>query len=115
MLAAAFKEEQLAHFSAYLADGADGASRVKLAGEFDITGRELADEVLASADGARKVVLDLSELEFIDSMGIHFVVTAHLAAEAEGREFAIVRGSPEVDRIFSLVGLGDVLPFEDAT
>jgi anti-anti-sigma factor len=104
----------MAHFSAYLADGADGASRVKLAGEFDICGRDLADEVLASADGASKIVLDLSELDFIDSMGIHFVVTAHQAAQAAGREFTIVRGRPQVDRIFSLVGLDDVLPFEDA-
>jgi anti-anti-sigma factor len=103
----------VAQFSAYLADTANGASCVKLTGEFDIAGRDLADEVLARADGAKKIVLDLSELEFIDSMGIHFVVTAHQAAEAEGREFAIVRGGPEVDRIFELVGLSDVLPFED--
>ncbi len=92
---------------------ANGASCVKLTGEFDIAGRDLADEVLARANGAKKIVLDLSELEFIDSMGIHFVVTAHQAAEAEGCEFAIVRGGPQVDRIFELVGLSDVLPFED--
>ena len=104
----------MAQFSAYLADGADGASHVKLTGEFDISGRELADEVLASANSGRKLVLDLSELEFIDSMGIHFVVMAHEAARAEGREFTIVRGGPQVDRVFKLVGLGDVLPFEDA-
>lgn len=100
-------------FSAYLADGPDGACRLKLTGEFDLSGRELADEVLASVDESRKIVLDLSELDFIDSMGIHFVVTAHQNAQAEGREFSIVRGGPEVDRIFKLVGLGDVLPFED--
>ncbi len=105
----------LAQFSAYLAEGPGEISRIKLTGEFDISGRELADEVLASANGSGKIVLDLSELDFIDSMGIHFVVTAHQAAQAEGREFTIVRGSPEVDRIFKLVGLGDVLPFEDAT
>jgi anti-anti-sigma factor len=104
----------MAYFSAYLADGMNGEARVKLSGEFDISGRELADDVLATANGAPKIVLDLSELEFIDSMGIHFVVTAHQAAEAEGREFSIVRGGPEVDRIFQLVGLSDVLPFEDA-
>ena len=100
-------------FSAYVADGSNGEARVKLTGEFDISGRELADEVLASVQGSRKIVLDLSELEFIDSMGIHFVVTAHQAAETEGRELTIVRGGPEVDRIFQLVGLSDVLPFED--
>jgi anti-sigma B factor antagonist len=103
----------LPDFSAYLADGPDGACRLKLTGEFDISGRELADEVLASVDGTRKIVLDLSELDFIDSMGIHFVVTAHQTAQSQGREFTIVRGGPEVDRIFKLVGLGDVLPFED--
>jgi anti-anti-sigma factor len=104
----------MTYFSAYLADGTNGEARVKLTGEFDISGRELADEVLASADGAPKIVLDLSELDFIDSMGIHFVVTAHQAAETSGREFSIVRGGPEVDRVFKLVGLSDVLPFEDA-
>lgn len=104
----------MAYFSAYLADGGKGEARVKLTGEFDISGRDLADDVLASANRAEKIVLDLSELEFIDSMGIHFVVTAHQAAEASGREFVIVRGGPEVDRIFRLVGLDSVLPFEDA-
>ena len=100
-------------FSAYLADAPEGVCRLKLAGEFDISGRELADELLASVGTGRKLVLDLSELDFIDSMGIHFVVTAHQAAQAEGREFTIVRGGPEVDRIFQLVGLTDVLPFVD--
>lgn len=104
----------MAYFSAYLADGGKGEARVKLTGEFDISGRDLADDVLASANRAEKIVLDLSELEFIDSMGIHFVVTAHQAAEEAGRQFTIVRGGPEVDRIFKLVGLSDVLPFEDA-
>ena len=106
--------ESMAHFSAYLTDGQNGEARVKLTGDFDISGRDLADEVLATTKSANKIVLDLSELEFIDSMGIHFVVTAHQAAEADGREFRIVRGGPEVDRVFKLVGLSDVLPFEDA-
>ena len=104
----------MSHFNAYLADAAEGVCRLKLIGEFDISGRELADELLASVNGGkRKIVLDLSELEFIDSMGIHFVVTAHQRATAEGREFRIVRGRPQVDRVFNLVGLSDVLPFED--
>ena len=105
----------MARFSAYLADGPDGSCHLKLTGEFDLSGRELADELFASVNGDRKIVLDLSELDFIDSMGIHFVVTAYQSAQAAGREFAIVRGRPTVDRVFKLVGLGDVLPFEDAT
>jgi len=104
----------MSHFTAYVADGTDGTCRLKLVGEFDISGRELADELLGRVNGARRLVLDLSELEFIDSMGIHFLVTAHAAARAEGRDLAIIRGGPQVSRVFSLVGLDDVLPFEDA-
>ena len=104
----------MSNFTAYLADPADGDTcRLKLVGEFDIAGRELADDALARVNGARRVILDLSELDFIDSMGIHFLVTAHEAARSEGREFSIIRGGPQVDRVFSLVGLDDVLPFED--
>jgi anti-sigma B factor antagonist len=103
----------VANFTVYLSNGSD-ATRVKLAGEFDFSGRELADEVLERADGQGELVLDLSELEFIDSMGIHFVVAAHQRAQREGRAFTIVRGGPQVERVFSLVGLQDVLPFRDA-
>jgi anti-sigma B factor antagonist len=102
------------HFTAYLTNGPDGACRIKLSGEFDFAGRPVADDVMEGINGARKVVLDLSELEFIDSMGIHFVVTAHERAQREGRAFTIIRGGPQVTRVFSLVGLDDVLPFADA-
>ena len=102
----------MTHFTAYLAEG-EGALRVKLAGEFDLSGRELADQVLESAGTPSELVLDLSELEFIDSMGVHFIVTAHEQAKERGCELSIVRGGPEVSRVFSLVGLDDALPFSD--
>ncbi len=102
------------NFSAYLASPVDGSCRVKLAGDFDYSGRALADEVLESADGEESIVLDLSDVDFIDSMGIHFVVMAHDRAEREGRKLTIVRGGPNVTRVFSLVGLDDALPFADA-
>ena len=104
----------MSRFSIYLADGPDGESHVKLVGEFDYSGRGLADEVLERVNGSSTIVIDLSELEFIDSMGIHFVVTAHERAQRDGRGFRIVRGGPQVTRVFSLVGLDDVLPFADA-
>ncbi len=102
----------MSHFTAYLTDG-EGTPRVKLAGEFDLTGRELADRVLETADGAPELVIDLSELDFIDSMGIHFVVTAHEQAQLRGCDLTIVRGRPQVDRVFSLIGLDEALPFAD--
>jgi anti-sigma B factor antagonist len=104
----------LAVFTAHLTTGPGGTCRIKFAGEFDFSGRDLADQVLERVSDAREIVLDLSELDFIDSMGIHFVVTAHERAREQGRSFTIVRGGPQVSRVFSLVGLDDVLPFADA-
>ncbi len=101
-------------FSAHLTTANGGPCRLRLAGEFDLSGRAVADELLEGAADEPSVVLDLSELDFIDSMGIHFVVTAHERAQREGRELTIVRGGPQVTRVFSLVGLDGVLPFADA-
>ena len=101
-------------FTAHLARSADGSACVKLAGELDAAAREVADDVLESVQGEPSVVLDLSEVDFLDSMGIHFVVTAHERANREGRELRIVRGGPNVTRVFGLVGLDDALPFADA-
>lgn len=100
-------------FTAYLTEADHETRLVKLVGEFDLAARQIADDVFAGADGAKKIVLDLSDLEFIDSLGIHFVVTAHEQAKREGRTLTIVRGGPQVTRVFELVGLDDVLPFAD--
>ena len=101
-------------FTAYLARPAGGPCRIKLAGEFDLSGREQVDELLEKTMGESRLVLDLSEVDFIDSMGIQFVVTTHERARLEGRELTIVRGGPNVTRVFGLVGLDDALPFADA-
>ena len=98
------------NFNAYLAPADDGC-RIKLSGEFDLTCRDLAAAVLSQTDGEPRVVLDLSELDFIDSTGIHFVVAAHEQARQRGCDFTIVRGGPAVERVFSLVGLDQALPF----
>jgi anti-anti-sigma factor len=100
--------------TAYLVDEGDGVCRIRLAGELDLSGREIADDALRAVDGASEVVLDLSELEFIDSMGIHFVVLAYERAQRAGYTLTIVPGGPQVTRVFSLVGLDGVLPFADA-
>lgn len=100
-------------FTAHVASAPDGACHVRLVGEFDFANRQVAEDVFDGVGGAEKIVLDLSELDFIDSMGIHFVVMAHERAKREGRTLTIVRGGPQVTRVFSLVGLDDVLPFAD--
>jgi anti-sigma B factor antagonist len=79
-------------------------------GEIDLA---TIDAVQVEIDAARAeaalVVLDLREVTFIDSAGIRLIVEA-----AREGEFAVVRGGPEVTRVFNLVGLGGRVPMLDA-
>jgi anti-sigma B factor antagonist len=60
------------------------------------------------------VVFDLRELEFMDSTGLHCVVRAQNHAHETGRRFALVRGRPQVQRLFDLTGVSDSLTVVDS-
>jgi anti-anti-sigma factor len=64
--------------------------------------------------GTNKMALDLSELTFIDSTGLRWVLSAKELAESHGYEFLLIPGPRHVQRFFELAGLLDVLPFRQA-
>jgi len=68
----------------------------------------------AAAADAKLVVLDLRETTFIDSSGIRLIVEAAIAIESGDGELVVVRGGPEVTRVFDLVGLQGRLRILDA-
>jgi anti-anti-sigma factor len=78
-------------------------------GELDIETvvhlRTALDEL--SAAGWEKVVLDLREITFIDSMGLSLLLEADRAVRRTGRSLAIVDGSPAVAHLLEVVGLTD--------
>jgi anti-anti-sigma factor len=83
---------------------ADGAVRMTLTGELDLSAtdglRARLDEVQRSK---RRVRLDLSELEFIDCSGIRTILDAMADARREGCAFEVERSvSPIVARMISL-------------
>ncbi len=83
---------------------ADGAVRVTLTGELDLSA---TDGLRARLDEAqrseRRVRLDLSELEFIDCAGIRAILDAMAEARREGCAFEVDRSvSPIVGRLVSL-------------
>jgi anti-sigma B factor antagonist len=57
------------------------------------------------------VTLDLSEVTFIDSVGLGVVIRFAGELEARGVVLRIVPGPPEVQRVFEAVGMADALPF----
>jgi anti-anti-sigma factor len=87
---------------------------IVLKGELDLDGVARVTEELerAEASDARQIVLDLSDLTFIDSSGVRMIVCANLRSEAGGDRLRLIRGSPGVQRVFELTGVLDRLPFE---
>jgi anti-sigma B factor antagonist len=81
----------------------DGAAWVQIAGELDLATAPRLDRALQEAQGsALKVVLDMRELTFMDSSGIHVIQAADDRAQREGGRLMLVRGPPQVDRLFDL-------------
>ncbi|MEY2516274.1 MAG: anti-sigma factor antagonist [bacterium] len=89
---------------------------IALDGEVDIATAGHVEHELqrAEASDATAIVLDLSELSFIDSTGIRMLVMADARDRADGRRLALRRPPDAVLRVLHLAGIADRLPFDDA-
>jgi anti-anti-sigma factor len=89
--------------------------RITLVGEVDLATvpelNRLLDQLADSEH--RRVLIDLTGVEFMDSTGLGSIIRAVRAADANGHRLAVRRGSPQVQRLFELTGLVDRLTFED--
>jgi anti-sigma B factor antagonist len=91
---------------------ADGV-RVSVTGELDLATVPTLQRVLDTQRAAEHDIwLDLSGLDFIDSMGIRTVVEAMNDAKRHGWTLAVdARLTRDVRRAFEISGLMAVLPF----
>jgi anti-anti-sigma factor len=88
---------------------------ITLRGEWDLAMRAAADQAIreALADQPALVLLDLSQLSFIDSTGIQATVALAQRSAAQNTRLAIVRGPRAVQRVFEVCQLTEQLPFID--
>jgi stage II sporulation protein AA (anti-sigma F factor antagonist) len=90
------------------------ATIIALRGELDLASSAELQEKLDRVAGAEVLILDLRELEFIDSTGLSVLVKAHQDAQESGREFGLVKGGAQVQRLLTLTGLAERLRIVDA-
>lgn len=92
-----------------------GVTRVTLSGELDLVSAPCLGNTLAeAARGSVAVILDLSQLTFMDSSGLHAILTARgRLADADCR-LVLLRGRHQVQRLFELSGIDGVLEFASA-
>lgn len=86
-----------------------GATVIAVSGELDLASSPvLHEEVTRLLSAAEpRIVLDLRQLDFMDSTGVSVLVRAHHAAQATGTELCLVQGRPQVQRLLTLTGVAE--------
>ena len=77
---------------------------ISVSGELDLASSPALEEELerVAKSDATVIVVDLAELEFMDSTGLSVLVRAHQRAEENGRRLGLVNGSQQVQRLLTL-------------
>ena len=95
----------------------DGVHVVGVSGELDLAGAvELCARVDAARDtGHRRLVLDLTRLEFCDSSGLRALIGAAVEVRATaGRVVIVPPVAGAVARVFALAGVEEILPLRSS-
>jgi anti-anti-sigma factor len=84
---------------------------VSVKGELDLASSPALEEELEriAASQVEVVIVDLSELEFMDSTGLSVLVRAHQRSGDNGQRFALIKGPQQVQRLLTLTGVADKL------
>lgn len=82
---------------------------LRLIGELDLAGAPLFQSEIDGAEisASAMVVLDLRELQFIDSTGLRVIFSAHARSLERGQQFAVTNGSEQVQRLLSITRVGE--------
>jgi anti-sigma B factor antagonist len=99
-------------------EGIEAAS-VRVSGELDLATAPRLEQTLREALArARLVVLNMREVSFMDSTGLHVILNASGQAQEMGARLVIVGQSARIDALLELTGTRDlveVLPVATAT
>ena len=88
---------------------------VRPRGELDLATVETLRTALENIERPRRLMLDLRNLSFIDSTGLHLLVELHRRARRDGFQLTLVAPTAPADRAIRLCGLEKTLPFVAAT
>ena len=81
---------------------------LRLFGELDVASSAALEDELSRV-GSPAVILDLRELEFIDSTALGILVKTHQRMREAGEQLAVIEGDGQVKRLLELTGLDQQL------
>jgi anti-sigma B factor antagonist len=81
-----------------------------VSGEIDLaTAPTVERELMRAEESHDLVAIDLTNVSFMDSTGLHAIVDCDLRLRGRGGRLVVVQGSPQIARLFELTGLNDHL------
>ncbi|HEY2330746.1 MAG TPA: STAS domain-containing protein [Acidimicrobiales bacterium] len=84
-----------------------------LRGDLDLDTAKVLDEVMIVADPNQTVVLDLSDLAFVDSSGLRVLIQVRRRIIDTGAHLVLRQPRPNVRRVLEVSGLDSVFTVED--
>jgi anti-sigma B factor antagonist len=92
-----------------------GTVVLAVAGDVDLyVAGELKDRLTEATDaGTKALILDFSDVTFVDSMGLGVLVGGMKGLRAAGGELHLVVSSPEVQRILEITRMDRVIPLHE--
>lgn len=103
---------QEVNVAAHTARVSGDAYVVALSGEIDMSNSDELERWLreaVSASGRRRIVVDLTDLDFLDSFGIRALLRGKEHADAHAAVFTVTNPNSLIERILRTLGLFDHL------
>ncbi len=85
------------------------ATVVTVGGELDVHTAPSLQAALAALDSSGRIVVDLTDVSFLDSTGLSVFVNALADARERQATLAVVASAPRVVKVFTLTGLDSAL------
>jgi anti-anti-sigma factor len=88
---------------------ADGVTRVALDGRFDIEGsRQVDGPIVELARRAKILIIDLSKVSFIASLGVRTLMTSARTIMGRGAHMAVAGANDGVEKVLRMTGFDEV-------
>ncbi|MEN2986817.1 STAS domain-containing protein [Tistrella sp. BH-R2-4] len=92
----------------------DGLTLIELSGRLDVAGSAAVELPVSSAcGGARNVIVDMSGVEFLASIGIRLLLSGAKLVKRRGGLLVLVAPHEQVAQTIEMSGLAGVLPMAD--
>jgi anti-anti-sigma factor len=97
-------------------DQVEGFNKVALAGRMDTAGVSAVELRFTSGivPGGRNTIVDLSEVEFLASLGVRMLISTARALSNKGATLVMFGATPAVADTIETMGFAEIVPLADS-